>query len=160
MVAWGWFTNSYEKKRSKRQRRKGKIYPFECRVPKNSKSFQSCPSLRPQNWWLTLQYWGLQSSPVHAILQARILQWVAMPSSRGIFSTQESNPCLLHLLHWQMGSLPLVLSGKCIWGFISSEKRIPETFQERFVKEASGGILVLEKKAQYRVWQWQQQERH
>ena len=29
--------NSYEKKRNKRQRRKGKIYPFECRVPKNSK---------------------------------------------------------------------------------------------------------------------------
>ena len=26
-----------EKKRSERQRRKGKIYPFECRVPKNSK---------------------------------------------------------------------------------------------------------------------------
>ena len=31
------FTNSYEKKRSERQRRKGKIYPFECRVPKSSK---------------------------------------------------------------------------------------------------------------------------
>ena len=30
-------TNSCEKKRSKRQRRKGKIYPFECRVPKKSK---------------------------------------------------------------------------------------------------------------------------
>ena len=26
-----------EKKRSKKQKRKGKIYPFECRVPKNSK---------------------------------------------------------------------------------------------------------------------------
>ena len=26
-----------KKKRSKKQRRKGKIYPFECRVPKNSK---------------------------------------------------------------------------------------------------------------------------
>ena len=26
-----------KKKRSERQRRKGKIYPFECRVPKNSK---------------------------------------------------------------------------------------------------------------------------
>ena len=26
-----------EKKRGKRQRRKGKIYPSECRVPKNSK---------------------------------------------------------------------------------------------------------------------------
>ena len=30
-------TNSCEKKRSKKQKRKGKIYPFECRVPKNSK---------------------------------------------------------------------------------------------------------------------------
>ena len=28
MVVRGGFTNSYEKKRSKRQRRKGKIYPF------------------------------------------------------------------------------------------------------------------------------------
>ena len=26
-----------KKKRSKRQRRKGKIYPSECRVPKNNK---------------------------------------------------------------------------------------------------------------------------
>ena len=30
------------------------------------------------------------------ILQARILEWVAMPSSRGIFPTQESNPGLPH----------------------------------------------------------------
>ena len=29
--------NSCEKKRSEKQRRKGKLYPFECRVPKNSK---------------------------------------------------------------------------------------------------------------------------
>ena len=29
--------NSCEKNRSKKQRRKGKIYQFECRVPKNSK---------------------------------------------------------------------------------------------------------------------------
>ena len=35
-VAQG-LTNSCEKKRSQKQRRKGKIYPFECRVPKNSK---------------------------------------------------------------------------------------------------------------------------
>ena len=28
--------NSLEKKRSKRQRRKGEMYPSECRVPKNS----------------------------------------------------------------------------------------------------------------------------
>ena len=37
MAVWGGLTNSCEKKRSQKQRRKGKIYPFECRVPKNSK---------------------------------------------------------------------------------------------------------------------------
>ena len=36
-AVWGGLTNSCEKKRSKKQRRKGKVYPFECRVPKNSK---------------------------------------------------------------------------------------------------------------------------
>ena len=33
---------------------------------------------------------------VHGILQARILEWVAISFSRGIFPTQESNPGLLH----------------------------------------------------------------
>ena len=33
----GGLTNSCEKKISKKQRRKGKIFSFECRVPKNSK---------------------------------------------------------------------------------------------------------------------------
>ena len=33
---------------------------------------------------------------VHGILQARILEWVAVPFSRGIFSTQGSNPRLPH----------------------------------------------------------------
>ena len=37
MAVWGGLTNSCVKKRSEKQRRKGKIYPFECRVPKNSK---------------------------------------------------------------------------------------------------------------------------
>ena len=31
---------------------------------------------------------------VHGILQARILEWVAFPFSRGIFRTQRSNPGL------------------------------------------------------------------
>ena len=30
-------TNSYEKKRRERQRRKGKMYPFECRITKNTR---------------------------------------------------------------------------------------------------------------------------
>ena len=37
MAVWGNLTNSCEKKRSETQRRKGIIFPFECRVPKNSK---------------------------------------------------------------------------------------------------------------------------
>ena len=44
---------------------------------------------------------SLPSSFVHGILQARILEWIAVPSSRGIFLTQELNLHLLHLLHWQ-----------------------------------------------------------
>ena len=40
MAVWGRLTNSCERKRSKKQRRKGKIYPFECRVPKNSKEIR------------------------------------------------------------------------------------------------------------------------
>ena len=37
MAVWEGLTNSCEKKRSEKPRRKGKIHPFECRVPKNSK---------------------------------------------------------------------------------------------------------------------------
>ena len=48
-------------------------------------------------------------SSVHGISQARILEWVATSSSRG---SSRSNPYLLHLLHWQAGSLPLVPPGK------------------------------------------------
>ena len=34
MAVSGGLINSREKKRSERQRRKGKIYPYECRVPR------------------------------------------------------------------------------------------------------------------------------
>ena len=37
MVVRGGLKNGCKKKRSERQRRKGKIYSSECRVPKNSK---------------------------------------------------------------------------------------------------------------------------
>ena len=52
-------------------------------------------------------------SSVHGILQARILEWVAMPSLlQGIFPVQGWNLHLLCLLHWQAGSLPLTPPGK------------------------------------------------
>ena len=47
---------------------------------------------------------GPPGSSVHGSLQARILEWVAISSSRGIFPTQGSNP---RLLHWQADSLLL-----------------------------------------------------
>ena len=49
--------------------------------------------------------WSLPGSSGHGILQARILQFVAIPFSRGIFPIQGSNLRLLSLQHWQVGSL-------------------------------------------------------
>ena len=46
-------------------------------------------------------------SCVRGIFQAKLLEWVAMPFSRGIFPTQGLTPRLLYLLHWQVDSLPL-----------------------------------------------------
>ena len=57
---------------------------------------------------------SLSGSSVCGILQTRMLEWVAMPSSRGIFPTQGSNPSLLCLLHWQAYSLPLHHLGSLI----------------------------------------------
>ena len=51
---------------------------------------QSCPTLyNPMDC-------GPPGSSVHGILQARILEWVAIPFSRGIFLTQGLNLRLLH----------------------------------------------------------------
>ena len=46
-------------------------------------------------------------SSVHGILQARLAEWGCHFLLQGIFPTQGLNPCLLHLLYWQVGSLPL-----------------------------------------------------
>ena len=45
---------------------------------------------------------------VHWVFRARILEWIVMPSSRGLFLTQGSNQ---HLLHWQAESLLLSHQG-------------------------------------------------
>ena len=46
-------------------------------------------------------------SSVHGIFQAKTLGWAAIFLLLGIFPTQGSSTCLLHLLHWQAHSLPL-----------------------------------------------------
>ena len=70
------------------------------------KSLQSCPTLcNPMDYCPS-------GFSVHGILHARILEWVAMLLLQGIFPTQGLNLHLLHLLHWQGGSLPLAPLGK------------------------------------------------
>ena len=58
-------------------------------------------------WPCDLMDWSLLGSSVHGTLQARILEWIALPSSKGSSPTEESNPHLLCLPPWQAGSLPL-----------------------------------------------------
>ena len=69
---------------------------------------QSCATLcNPKD------YCSPSGSSVHGILQARILEWVTMPSSRGSsWSRYQTHLCLLCLLHWHVGSLPLLLPGR------------------------------------------------
>ena len=64
MVAWGGLTNSWEKKQRKKQKRKGKLYPFESRVPKTSSrifSKESALCLRWPKFW----NFSLSISPSH-----------------------------------------------------------------------------------------------
>ena len=55
---------------------------------------------------------SLLGSSVHGILQAGILEWIAISYSRGIFLSQGLN---LRLLHWQADSLPLSHPGSGGW---------------------------------------------
>ena len=48
-------------------------------------------------------------SSAHGILQARILKWIAVPSSRGPSGPRDPTQVLLL---WQAGSLPLAPPGK------------------------------------------------
>ena len=57
---------------------------------------------------------SLPGSSVHGILQARILDWVAMPSSRGSSQLRDQTWISYIYLHWQVGSLPLVPPGKSL----------------------------------------------
>ena len=64
-----------------------------------AKSLQSCSTLcDPMDW-------SPPGSSVHGMLQARILEWVAISSSRGSSPPRDRTP---HLLHCREGSLSLV----------------------------------------------------
>ena len=69
-----------------------------------AKSLQSCPTLCDP----------IDGSPpgssVHGILQARTLEWVAMPSSKGSSQPRDQTHIFYISLHWC--SLPSELAGK------------------------------------------------
>ena len=74
---------------------------------------------------------SLSSSSVHWILQARILEWAAMPFSRGS-SWPRDWTSLLCLQHWQAGSLPLAPPGKPRAWYRQKQKPLQEgTDQKR-----------------------------
>ena len=76
--------------------------------------------LRQVRLFVTTWTIACQSPLVHGIFQARILEWIAIFLLQGTFLIQELNPCLLHLLHWQAGSLPLAPPGKPRAGGVTS----------------------------------------
>ena len=62
---------------------------------------------------------SLPGFSVHKVLQARILEWVALLSSRGSSQLRDRN-CILHLLHRQVDSSPLAPPGKPLSHWLSS----------------------------------------
>ena len=79
--------------------------------------FVLCHAKSLQSWWLFETLWtvALQAPLSLGTLQARILQWVAMPSSRGS-SPPGDGTHVSGLLHWQAGSLPLgYLGSPSLW---------------------------------------------
>ena len=56
----------------------------------------NCVQLFVTLWTVALYRLRGPGSSFHGILQARIPEWVAMPSPRGIFPTREQNPGLLN----------------------------------------------------------------
>ena len=66
----------------------------------------------------SLQPHGTCSPPgssANGILQARILEWVAMPSFRGSSQPRDRTHVSCVSPHWQAGSLPLVPPGRPSW---------------------------------------------
>ena len=103
---------------------------------------QSCPTCSPLG------------SSVCGISQARILEWVAIFFSRGIFLTQGSKPHLLCLLHWQAQSLPLrYLGSKKRRGLSKTQSQLknffkciksPKAFNFFVFKEISDNIRMTQ----------------
>ena len=66
--------------------------------------------------WLFATPWTVTSQAPLSMEFSRQEYWSGLHFMlQGVFLTQRSNPCLLHPLHWQAGSLPLSHLGSPSW---------------------------------------------
>ena len=94
----------------------------------HAKLLQSCPTV------CDTMDCGLPGSSVHGTLQARILEWFAMPFSRESSWPRDWAQISYYLLHWQSGSLPLtppsnngfkICAGEDSWESLDSKEIKP-----------------------------------
>ena len=117
------------------------VFPVVKNLPDNAGS-----AAKSLQWCLTLcdpMDCSPPGSSIHEILQARILEWVAMPLSRGSFQPRDRTDVSLCLLHQQPGSLPLAPPGKPAneggHGFNPWSRKIPHS-----VEQLSLGVTTSE----------------
>ena len=92
-----------------------------------------------------LQPHELQPTRLHCPwnFPGKILEWVAMSSSRGNFPAQGSNLCVLCLLHWLADFLPLCLLGSP-WGAPQSNSKVEirlEAFTPKLKQVGTAGAF-------------------
>ena len=84
-----------------------------------------------------------RQAPLHGICQARILECVAISSSRGIILTQGLNPHCLQIPHLQGDSLPLSHLGIQFTWILSWKNVFPVThFLEIWFLSFQGNMLI------------------
>ena len=116
----------------------GKALSIFCLNPAGMRAYVvlscfSCVQLFATLWTVACQALLSMASPgnntgvgCHALLQ-------------GIFPTQRSNPCLLCLLHWQVGSLPL----EALKSTLSEVNVATPTFLDQYWHDISFSIFSL-----------------
>ena len=101
-----------------------------------------------------MDYHSSPGASVHEIFQAGILEWVAIPYSRG--SSQVTNLSLWHLLPWQADSLPLsYLGSPLLSGLLVYYKGSKSTARwKRHIGRGSKGASVIVELGSLRGSMW------
>ena len=124
MVVWGGLTNNWEKNRSKKQRRNGKIEPTECRISKNNEreesllvswEFYICDLnilLLKTFLYLYLYFFFPHSPPTSFLLGLQLVIFISPYQLYHICSILQYSPCIsLNIyylpVYWHLSSIVL-----------------------------------------------------